>query len=159
MNHDARIRQRKTLALGACGQQEGAHAGGHAGAQGRDVGLDELHGVKNRHARIHRTAGRVDIERDVLVGVFRFQKQQLRHHQVGGHVIDRTNQKNDALFQQTRVDVIGTLTAARLLDHHRHHAQTLRVEAGLAETCMRLRRITRGSHWSPLENEITVSVS
>jgi hypothetical protein len=39
VDHDARVGQRKALALGAGGQQEGAHAGGHAHAQVDTSGL------------------------------------------------------------------------------------------------------------------------
>src|SRR5450830_1970695 len=55
VNHDARVRQRETLALGASGQQESAHRSGHARAQGRDVWLDELHRVVDGHAGRNRT--------------------------------------------------------------------------------------------------------
>src|SRR5690606_17718447 len=48
---------------------------------------------------------------------------QLRHHQVGRRVDDRPDQEHDALAQQPAVDVVRTLTAARLLDDDRHHAQ------------------------------------
>ncbi|MCY1173553.1 hypothetical protein D9M73_137170 [compost metagenome] len=56
VNHHARVRQAETLALGAASQQESAHAAGLTDADGRDVRLDELHGVVDRHARSHRTA-------------------------------------------------------------------------------------------------------
>ncbi len=61
------------------------------------VGLDELHGVVDGHARRDGTARRVDVEEDVLVRIFRFEEQQLRHHQVGRHVIDRPDQEDHPL--------------------------------------------------------------
>jgi hypothetical protein len=76
--------------------------------------------------------GGVDVERDVLVGVFAFQEQQLRHHQVGRLVIDRAHQEDHALLEQARIDVVRTLAAARLLDDHGHHAQTLNVHCAHA---------------------------
>ena len=112
VDHDLGVGQAETLALGASGQQKGTHAGGHANAQGGDLGLDEVHGVKNRHARAHRTARGVDVERNVFVGVFAFQEQQLRDHQIGGLVIDATDQKNHPLAQQARVDVVRALATA-----------------------------------------------
>ena len=48
VDHDARMRQREALALGAAGQQYRAHAGGLADADGADVRLDELHRVVDR---------------------------------------------------------------------------------------------------------------
>ena len=61
-----------------------------------------------------RAARRVDVERDVLVGVLALQEQQLRDDQVGGLVVDRADQEDHALAQQARVDVVGALAAARL---------------------------------------------
>ena len=58
--------------------------------------------------------GRVDVERDVLVGVLAFEEQQLRDDQVRGLVVDRADQEDHALAQQPRVDVVGALAAARL---------------------------------------------
>ena len=125
MNHDLRIGQRKTLAFGTGHQQERPHAGGHAHTQRRNLGFDELHGVENRHAGADAATGRVDIERNVLVRVLALQKQQLGHHKIGGLVVYLAHQKDHALLEQTRINFVGTLTAARLLDDHRNHAEAL----------------------------------
>ncbi|MPM32284.1 hypothetical protein SDC9_78846 [bioreactor metagenome] len=125
VDHDLGVGQRKTLALGTSGQQEGTHAGGKAAAQRGHVRLDELHGVVDGHAGRHAAAGRVNVERDVLVGILALQEQQLRHDEVGGLVVDLTHQEDHALFQQARVDVVGPLAAARLFDDHGDHAQGL----------------------------------
>src|SRR5690606_8496419 len=122
VNHHARIRQAEALALGAASQQERAHAAGLTNAGGGHIGLDELHGVVERHAGSHRATRRVDLQMDVLVRVFRFQEQKLGADQVGHVVLDLTNQKNHALLEQARVDVIGTLATSGLLDDHRHQA-------------------------------------
>ena len=118
MNHDARVGQHEALALGAGGEQEGAHAGGLADAQGGHVRLDETHGVVNRHACGNRTARRIDIQVDVLVRILRFQEQQLRHNQIRGHVVHRPDHKHHPLFQQTRVDIVGTFAATALFHDH-----------------------------------------
>ncbi len=126
VDHHARIGQCETLALGTGAQQERAHAGGLTDAQGAHIALDEVHRVVDRHAGGDHAPGRVDVETDVLVGILRLEEQQLRHHQVGGDLVDRTDQEHHALLEQARVDVIGTLAAAALLDHHRHEAEVLR---------------------------------
>ena len=128
MDHHARIRQAITLALGACGQQQGTHTGRLAHAQGRHIRLDELHGVVDRQTRRHRSTGRVDIEKNIFFRVLGFEKQQLGHDQIGRDFIHRPHQKHHPLLEQTRVDVIGALTATALLDHHRHHAQRLCIQ-------------------------------
>ena len=47
VDHDPRIRQGESLAFGSGGQQQGAHAGGLAEADGIDRGFHILHGVIN----------------------------------------------------------------------------------------------------------------
>src|SRR5690606_8684217 len=83
VDHDAGVGQRVTLALGSRGKQKRAHAGRNAGAQRGNVRLDELHGVINGHARVYRSARRIDVQRDVFVGILGFEKEQLGDHQVG----------------------------------------------------------------------------
>jgi hypothetical protein len=46
----------------------------------------------------------------------RLQKEQLRRDQRGDLVFDRARDKDDALLQQARIDVIGPLAAVGLLD-------------------------------------------
>ena len=45
VDHDLGVGQGKALALGAAGQQERTHRGGHAHADGGDVTLDILDGI------------------------------------------------------------------------------------------------------------------
>src|SRR3546814_7210820 len=59
---------------------------------------------------------------DILVRVFRFKEQQLRRNQVGHVVFNGPDQENDALLEQTRIDVIGKLATGKLLDNHRDQA-------------------------------------
>jgi len=51
-------------------------------------------------------------------------EQQLRHHQVGGQLVDRADDEYDPVPQQSRVDVVGALAPTALLDHDGHHAQS-----------------------------------
>ena len=127
VDHDARVRQAESLALRAGGEQKRTHAGGLADAQRRHIWFDVLHGVVDRHAGSHRSPRRIDIEIHVLVRVFGLQKEQLRNDQVGGHIVDRADQEHHALLQQTRVNVVGTLSTTTLFDDHRHHPETLRL--------------------------------
>ena len=78
VDHDARVRQRVALALGAGGEQEAAHRRRLAHADRRDVAVQVLHRVVDRQARRDRAAGRVDVEHDVLLGLFGVEEQQLR---------------------------------------------------------------------------------
>ena len=58
----------------------------------------------------------VDVDAVVLVRVLALQEEQLGDDQVRHHIVDRGAQEDDAVLEQARVDVIGTLAAAGLLD-------------------------------------------
>ena len=79
VDQDLRVGQRHALALRAAGEQQRAHRHRDADADRLHVGLDELHRVVDREARVDGAAGRVDVERDVLVGILGLQVQQLGH--------------------------------------------------------------------------------
>ena len=120
MDHHLGIGQGNALALGPGGQQESAHAGRHADADGGHVALDILHGVVDGHTRRHRAAGAVDVHLDVLVGVLCLQIQQLCHHQTGCGIIDLFAQEDDAVIEQPGENVVGTLAPVGLLHNIRN---------------------------------------
>jgi hypothetical protein len=78
----------------------------------------ELHGVVDRQTGRDRAAGRVDVERDVLGGVLGLEIEQLGDDQAADLVVDGAAKKDDAVLQQTRVDVVGALATTGLLDNH-----------------------------------------
>jgi hypothetical protein len=84
------------------------------------VGRTELHRVVDRQARRHDAARRIDVHGDLFLGVVRLKEKQLRHDQRSRTVVDRPDHEDDALAQQAREDVEGTLASRRLLDDHRH---------------------------------------
>jgi hypothetical protein len=57
VHHDPGVGQRVALALGAGAQQELAHRGGEAHADGGHVGADEVHRVVDGHAGRDRATG------------------------------------------------------------------------------------------------------
>jgi hypothetical protein len=120
VDEDLRVGERHALALGPAREQQRAHRHRDADADRLHVGLDELHRVVDREARVDRSAGRVDVHRDVLLGVLRLEVQQLRDYQVRDLVIDRRPQEHDPLVQQAAVDVERALASRGLLDNHRH---------------------------------------
>jgi hypothetical protein len=60
---------------------------------------------------------------DVLVRILRLQEQQLGHDQVRHVVFHLTDQEDDALLEQARIDVVGALAAGGLLDDDGDQAQ------------------------------------
>ena len=82
------------------------------------TGADILHRIVDREAGRHDATRRVDVEIDVFVRVIRFQEQQLGANQARYAIVDRPDQKDDPLFEQTRINVVGALPTIGLLDHH-----------------------------------------
>src|SRR5215211_5050488 len=105
------------LVLGAGGEQEGSHRRGHPEGRGRDIRLDELHGVVDRKPRGYAAAGGVDVEVDILLGILALEVQKLGHDGVGHLVIYRGPEKDDTVLEEPRVDVHGPLSARALLDY------------------------------------------
>ena len=109
MDQDSRMGKRIPFTLLSRSQKQRRHAGGLPEADGRDLRLDVLHGVVDRQSGRDDSSGRVDVEVDVLVRIFRFQKEELRNNQVGHVVIDGRPQKDDPVFQKAGIDIIGPL--------------------------------------------------
>jgi len=99
MQHDARVGQSVSFPLNTGSEQYGCHAGGLSKAKGGHIGFDVLHGVVNRHASSNQTTRGVDVEMDILVGVFRFQKEHLSNDHVGDIVGNGGTQKDNAVTQ------------------------------------------------------------
>ena len=128
MQQDAGVGQGIAHALLAGGKQQRAHGRGLTDAQGGDGRPDELHGVVDRHAGGDDAPRRIDVHGDLFLRVLRLQKQQLRRDQRGHLVLDGARDEDDALLEQARIDVIGSLAAVGLLDHHGH--QRVQVDIG-----------------------------
>src|ERR671919_1390634 len=71
------VRHREPLAGCTGREQDGGSRGGLPHADRADIGLDELHGVVDRRHRRERTAGRVDVDLDVTVGIHGLEADQL----------------------------------------------------------------------------------
>src|SRR5688500_4560190 len=125
VDHDARMRQRKALALGASRQQHRAHRGRLPHADRADVGLDELHRVVDRKAGRHCAARRVDVQVDVLVRVLGLEQHAMGDEEFRHVIRALADDEDHALLEQPRVDVVGALAAGGLFDHHRDHVQRL----------------------------------
>src|SRR3954451_11553692 len=118
VDQDLRVGQRHPLLRRATGEQQGTHAHRDADADRRHVGLDELHRVVDREARVDRTAGRVDVDRDVLVGILGLQVDELRDDEIRNVLGHRGAEEDDPLVEEAAVDVELALAARRLLNHH-----------------------------------------
>src|SRR5512133_3362122 len=109
----------EALAFFAGCQQERTHGGGLSDTDGRYGSLYVAHRVEDRHTGCNHAAGGINVEMDVFISVFGFEKQKLGDNQVGDVIIDATTQKNYAFFEQARIYVILALTASGLLNYYR----------------------------------------
>ena len=134
VHQDAGVRQRVTLALGARRQQELAHRGGHAHRVGGDVAGRQHHGVVDRHAGADRSARGVDVEVDVLGGVFGGEQQNLRAQPIGDFVVHLRAQEDDALGEQALIDRVGEVETLRVRTHVSHDWVTCFLEFCYAPT-------------------------
>mmetsp|Transcript_36244 Transcript_36244/g.79336 ORF Transcript_36244/g.79336 Transcript_36244/m.79336 type:complete len:311 (+) Transcript_36244:182-1114(+) len=105
MDHNARVGQRSTLTLGTCAEEEGAHTGRHTEAYGRYVTGNVLHGVIDGHTGRDGSAGTVDVESNVGLGIFVGQIEQLGNEDVGDLVVDALPKEEDTILEEAGDDV------------------------------------------------------
>ena len=74
------------------------------------------HRVVDRESRGNRAARAVDVNADLLVRILAVEEEQLGDHQVGDVIVDLAAEKDDAVAQQSGVDVVGALAARGALD-------------------------------------------
>ncbi|CDN42670.1 hypothetical protein BN871_BS_00270 [Paenibacillus sp. P22] len=127
MDHDLAVGKREALALGSCGQQQGPHAGGHAYADRGNIRLDELHCIINTHAGRDRTAGRVDVQVDILLRIVSRKEEQLGDDGIGDVIVDGAAKKDNPVLEETGIDIVRSFTAVCLFDYDRDqiHATNL----------------------------------
>ena len=98
VDHHPAIWQREALSFGARRQQDGSHRSSHPDAVGHHIALEEIDRVVDGHATRDHAARRIDVEMDILFGIFHLQEQQLSDHAIGHSIIDRRADENDAVF-------------------------------------------------------------
>ena len=113
------VREDEALARRAGREQHRRGRRGLADADRLHVGLDVLHRVVDREQPGDLAARRVDVHRDVLVGIFGLEEQQLGDDEVRDRVVDRRAEEDDAVVREPRVDVPLHAAARRLLDEPR----------------------------------------
>ena len=146
----------ETLAFGSGGEEDRAHGGANSDAVGVHITSEELHGVVNREACGHGSSRGVDVDVDVLLGVRHLQEEQLRNDGVCHEVIDRSSDEDDAVLEETRVDVEGPLPSSVLFDDSGDEMVVLRGGnlGGITHFLVCLRRwfghsrLRAGSQWS-----------
>jgi hypothetical protein len=115
MNEDTGGRKGETLPGAAAGKEKGGHARRLTEAYRLDVGLDVLNCIVNRKTCRNAPSGRVDVEIYISLRVLRLKEKELSDHEIGSHVENFPVEKDDPVFQETGIDIIGTFPRARVL--------------------------------------------
>mmetsp|Transcript_78799 Transcript_78799/g.225584 ORF Transcript_78799/g.225584 Transcript_78799/m.225584 type:complete len:292 (-) Transcript_78799:71-946(-) len=138
VDHDARVRQRPTLARGTGAEEESAHARGAAEAYSRHVARDILHGVVDGHARRDGAARRVDVKGDVLRRVLVGEVEELGHKHVRALVVHLRAEEEDAVLKKARDHVHLPVASVDDRHAHRRHRALSRVLAARVDLRVRL---------------------
>ncbi len=112
VNHDIRVRQSVALSLGAGCKQNGSHARRDTHTVGGNIAGHKLHRIVNRETGGNRATGGIDVKVDITLGILHLQKQQLRNDAVCYEIIDRSADENDAIFEQSAINVIPSFLVA-----------------------------------------------
>src|SRR5205085_11846240 len=113
-------------------KQHRGHARRHPETVSRYVAGQKLHRIVNREPRGDNTAAGIDVDTNVFLRIFHLQKEQLRDHEIGNVIVDRLSNEDDAVFEQSRINIVTTLAAAGLFDYHRHEDRLGSISVGLA---------------------------
>ena len=111
VDHDAGVGEGKAFAFGAGAEEESAHGGLEADADGLDVWLDVLDGIVDGEAVVNAAAGGVDVEFDVFFGILVGEVEELGDDDGGGVGVDVFAEEDYAFVEQAGVDVEGALAA------------------------------------------------
>ena len=99
MHHDPTVRQHVPFPRRAAAEEQAAHGGRLAEADGADGAADVLHRVVDGEAGGDGPAGTVDVEVDGFLGVFGFEEEELGDDAGRGGFFHFAVQADDAFFQ------------------------------------------------------------
>jgi hypothetical protein len=85
-----------------------------------NVGINVLHGIIHSHAGSDNPARTVDVHIHRLFGSFSLEEEELGRDNAGHLVCDGTVDADDALAEETGVDVEGSFAGHAVLEDYRH---------------------------------------
>jgi hypothetical protein len=120
VDHDARVGQGIAFFVSTGSQQECPHAGGLADAHGGDIGFDVLHGIVNRQPGGDDATRRVDVKLISLSGSSDSRNSIWAINRLATSSLMAVPKKDNTVFQESRIDVVGPLSPAGLVNDHRN---------------------------------------
>ena len=99
MHHYATVRQCVALTLCSSGEKKRGHTGSLSDTICDDVALKEVHCIVDGHTIGHTAAWGVDIEADVLFGIFHLEEEHLRDDSISDKVVDRCADEYNTVAQ------------------------------------------------------------
>ena len=94
-----------------CCKQNRAHTGSHTYAIGDNVALHEIQSVVDCHAIRYASAGRVDVQMNILLGVFHLKEKKLGNNGISHIIVNGGADEDDAVTKQSAVDVPSSFLA------------------------------------------------
>ncbi len=148
VDHDLGVLECEALLGSTTHENHGSSGGSHTKTNRRHVRLHVLHGVVHRERGGDLSTGRVHIERDVLLGIFLFQEEQLRDNGVGDIIVDRRTEEDDALFEEAGINVVHALAELCFFNDSRDQ-RILRRDMSAADAG--INTLDLGMHWETRE--------
>ena len=119
MDHDLRVWESISLSFGSSCEDDRPHRGRHTDTDRDDIRLDELHRIIDRKTCGHMSSWRVDIESDIFLRICLLEVEELSDDSIRDGTIDRISEENNPIFEESRVDIIGSLLTTDLIDDRR----------------------------------------
>lgn len=117
VDHDLRVWKGEAFAFGAACEKNSSHGGCHADTDGGYVWFDVLHCIIDGEACCDGSTRRVDVDLDVFGFVFALEEEELCYHDVCDLIVDLGAEHDDAIFEETRVDIVGSFAHVGFFDN------------------------------------------
>src|ERR1700737_5053270 len=126
VNHDIRVWQSVAFSLSASRQQNGSHARRDTHTIGGNIAGHELHRIVNRETGGNGATRRINVKINITLRILHLQKQELGNNAVCYEIIDRSSDENDAIFEQSAINVIPSFLVAAPFDDCRRGVVAVR---------------------------------
>ena len=77
-----------------------------------------IHGINHRKSRRDRAARAIDVERDILLWVLGLEEEELGDNEIRHIVVDGAAEKDNALFEEPRENIVGAFAHRSLFNNH-----------------------------------------
>jgi hypothetical protein len=120
MDHNLGVGQSKPFALRTAGKKKCAHRSRHTDTNSAYVALDVVHRIVNGETCRNGSAGAVDVEINILVGILSFKEKKLSYDERCGSIVDLVSKEDDSVVEKSGINVVGTFSSGSLFNNVRN---------------------------------------